>query len=80
MEHERFRSESIEKYAKFQVDLLKEILGKDSVIIHDFSGGYFDKSYDFSKVGKHMDEGIQQLSSMGWSKRTNSCMGDSLWP
>ena len=55
MEHERFRSESIEKYAKFQVDLLKEILGKDSVIIHDFSGGYFDKSYDFSKVGKHMD-------------------------
>ncbi len=44
MERERFRSESIEKYAKFQVDLLKEILGKDSVIIHDFSGGYFDKS------------------------------------
>ncbi len=55
MEHERFRSKSIEKYAKFQVDLLKEILGDDKTIIHDFSGGYFDKSFDFSKVGRHMD-------------------------
>lgn len=55
MEHERFRSESIEKYAKFQVKLLKEILGEGPTIIHDFSGGYFDKSYDFSKVGRHMD-------------------------
>ncbi|MGL5314746.1 MAG: beta-galactosidase [Peptostreptococcaceae bacterium] len=55
MEHERFRSVSIERYAKFQVDLLKEILGEGPTIIHDFSGGYFDKSYDFSKVGRHMD-------------------------
>ena len=22
-------------------------LGEDSIIIHDFSGGYFDKSFDF---------------------------------
>ncbi len=55
MEHERFRSVSIERYAKFQVKLLKEILGNGPTIIHDFSGGYFDKSYDFSKVGRHMD-------------------------
>ena len=55
MEWERFRSISVEKYAKMQVDLLKEILGKDTVVIHDFSGGYFDKSYDFSKVAKHID-------------------------
>lgn len=55
MEWERFRSISIEKYAKLQVKLLKEILGNDSVIIHDFSGGFFDKSYDFSKVAKHID-------------------------
>lgn len=55
MEWERFRSLSIEKYAKMQVDLLKEILGEDSVIIHDFSGGYFDKSYDYSKVAQHLD-------------------------
>ena len=46
MEWERFRSISIERYAKMQVDLLKEILGEDTVVIHDFSGGYFDKSYD----------------------------------
>ncbi len=55
MEWERFRSISVEKHAKMQVDLLKEILGKDTVVIHDFSGGYFDKSYDFSKVAKHID-------------------------
>lgn len=55
MEWERFRSISIEKYAKMQVDILKEILGDDSVVIHDFPGGYFDKSYDFSKVAKHID-------------------------
>ena len=55
MEWERFRSLSVEKYAKMQVDLLKEILGEDSVVLHDFSGGFFDKSYDFSKVAKHID-------------------------
>ncbi|SCH08055.1 beta-galactosidase [Romboutsia sp. 1001713B170207_170306_H8] len=55
MEWERFRSVSIEKYAKMQVELLKEILGEDCVVLHDFSGGYFDKSYDFSKVAKHID-------------------------
>lgn len=55
MEWERFRSLSVENYAKLQVNILKEILGKDSVIIHDFSGGYFDKSFDFSKVAKHID-------------------------
>lgn len=55
MEWERFRSVSVEKYAKMQVDLLKEILGEDSVVLHDFSGGFFDKSYDFSKVAKHID-------------------------
>lgn len=55
MEWERFRSVSIEKYAKLQVDILKEILGEESVVLHDFSGGFFDKSYDFSKVAKHID-------------------------
>ena len=55
MEWERFRSLSVENYAKLQVGLLKEILGEESVIIHDFSGGYFDKSFDFSKVAKHID-------------------------
>lgn len=55
MEWERFRSVSIEKYAKFQVELLKEILGEDSVIMHDFSGGLFDKHFDGSKVAKHLD-------------------------
>ena len=51
----RFRHQSIESYAKFQVDLLKEILGEKSTIIHDFSGGNFDKYFDFSKVAQHLD-------------------------
>lgn len=55
MEWERFRSVSVENYAALQVKILKQILGEDSVIIHDFSGGYFDKSFDFSKVAKHID-------------------------
>lgn len=55
MEWERFRSRSIEKYAKFQVELLKEILGEESVVIHDFSGGFLEKSYDYSKIAKHID-------------------------
>ncbi|MGL5327919.1 MAG: beta-galactosidase [Peptostreptococcaceae bacterium] len=55
MEWERFRSISVERYAKMQVEILKDILGENSVIIHDFSGGYFDKSYDYSKVAKHLD-------------------------
>ena len=55
MEWERFRSISVENYAKLQVKILKEILGENSVIIHDFSGGYFDKSFDFSKVANHID-------------------------
>lgn len=55
MEWERFRSISIERYAKLQVDLLKNILGTKAIVIHDFSGGYFDKSFDFSKVAKHID-------------------------
>lgn len=55
MEWERFRNISIERYAKFQVDLLKDILGEDSIVMHDFSGGYFDKHFDFSKVANHLD-------------------------
>lgn len=52
---ERFRSKSVEDYCKMQYDLLKSILGEESTIIHDYSGGYFDKSIDFSMVAKHMD-------------------------
>ncbi|TKX32183.1 beta-galactosidase [Campylobacter aviculae] len=55
MEWERFRSLSVENYAKLQVNILKEILGEDSIVIHDFSGGYFDKSFDLSKLAKHID-------------------------
>ncbi|ONI45599.1 beta-galactosidase [Candidatus Epulonipiscioides gigas] len=55
MEWERFRALSVEKYAKMQVDILKKILGKNTIVLHDFSGGFFDKSYDFSQVAKHID-------------------------
>lgn len=54
LDWERFRSESIVSFAKFQVDLIKEII-PNSVVIHDFSGGGLQKHYDFSEVSKHLD-------------------------
>ncbi|MEF9991752.1 MAG: beta-galactosidase [Romboutsia sp.] len=55
LEWERFRSLSVERYAKIQRDILKNIIGENCTVIHDFSGGYFDKSIDFSKVSNHID-------------------------
>ena len=69
MEWERFRNVSVENYAKLQVNILKEILGEDSIIIHDFSGGYFDKSFDFSKVAQHIDVVAYNNYQYGVGKR-----------
>lgn len=54
LDWERFRSESIVNFAKFQVELIKEII-PNSVVIHDFSGGGLQKHYDFSEVSKSID-------------------------
>ncbi|MDO5520100.1 MAG: beta-galactosidase [bacterium] len=54
LDWERFRSESIVRYAKFQTDLIKEING-DAVVIHDFPGGGLTKHVDYSEIAKDLD-------------------------
>lgn len=53
LDWERFRSESIVKFADFQMELLREII-PDVVIIHDFPGGGLGKHVDYSKVSKNL--------------------------
>lgn len=54
LDWERFRSESIVRFAAFQAQLLREII-PDAVIIHDFPGGGLGKHADYSAVAKHLD-------------------------
>ena len=54
LDWERFRSESIVKFAAFQARLLREII-PGVVEIHDFPGGGLGKHADYSAVSKHLD-------------------------
>lgn len=54
LDWERFRSESIVKFANFQTALLKEII-PDAVVMHDFPGGGLGKHVDYSEVAKNLD-------------------------
>lgn len=54
LDWERFRSESIVTFAKFQKELIKEIQ-PDAVVIHDFSGGGLEKHVDYAKVSEILD-------------------------
>lgn len=54
LDWERFRSESIERFAAFQADLLRAII-PGVVVIHDFPGGGLGKHVDYSAVSKHLN-------------------------
>ena len=54
LDWERFRSESIVKFAAFQADLLREII-PGVTVIHDFPGGGLGKHADYSAVSRHLD-------------------------
>ena len=54
LDWERFRSESIVRFAEFQSNLLKEII-PNVVVIHDFPGGGLGKHVDYSVVSKCLD-------------------------
>lgn len=54
LDWERFRNESIVKFAKFQSEIIKEI-SPNAVVIHDFPAGGLDKHCDYSDVAKHID-------------------------
>lgn len=51
----RFRSYSINNYAKLQIDLVRRIKGEHQKITHNFSGGFFDKAFDLNKVAEELD-------------------------
>lgn len=51
---EKFRSDSVADYCSMQYRLLKEIM-PDSVVFHDFSGGFLEKHFDFHQTAQHMD-------------------------
>lgn len=54
LDWERFRSESIVKFARFQAELLHEII-PGAVVLHDFPGGGLGKHVDYSRVAKELD-------------------------
>lgn len=54
LDWERFRSESIVRFAAFQATLLKEII-PDAVVMHDFPGGGLGKHVDYSALSRHLD-------------------------
>ena len=51
MAHERFRAESVRRYAQMQYDTIREVL-PDAVVIHDFPGGGLGKHYDYTAVAQ----------------------------
>ena len=53
LDWERFRSESIVRFADFQCRLIREII-PDAVIMHDFPGGGLGKHVDYSAVAKNL--------------------------
>ena len=54
LDWERFRSESIVKFADFQTALIKKII-PNAVVMHDFPGGGLGKHVDYSEVAKNLD-------------------------
>lgn len=54
LDWERFRSESIVRFAEFQANLIRE-LAPNAVVMHDFSGGGLTKHVDFSDIAKCLD-------------------------
>lgn len=54
LDWERFRSQSIQRFAAFQAQLLREII-PGVTVIHDFPGGGLQKHVDYSAVSKCLD-------------------------
>jgi beta-galactosidase len=51
----RFRSYSINDYAKMQINLVRELKGKHQKITHNFYGGFFEKAYDQNVMSEDLD-------------------------
>ncbi len=51
----RFRCDSINAFAKKQIELVKKLKGKHQQITHNFYGGFFDRAYDQNIMAEHLD-------------------------
>ncbi len=51
----RFRDYSINRYAKMQIDIVKELKGEHQQITHNFYGGFFDKCYNQNTMAQELD-------------------------
>lgn len=55
LDHDRFRSESLYRFAKGQIDEVRLHKGDHQEVTHNFSGGFFEKAYDQSRIAKELD-------------------------
>ena len=51
----RFRSESINTYAKLQIDIVRTHKLPHQKITHNLFGGFFDRAYDQNVLASHLD-------------------------
>lgn len=52
----RFRSESINGYAKMQVDIVNKLKRPQQKVIHNFFGEFFDRAYDQNVLALSLDK------------------------
>lgn len=51
----RFRSHSINSFAKLQTNIVNELKGKNQTVTHNLPGGFFDKAYDQNVLAEKLD-------------------------
>lgn len=51
----RFRSQSLNQFAKAQIDLVKSLKGNHQQITHNLFGGFFDRKYDQNPLAENLD-------------------------
>jgi beta-galactosidase len=51
----RFRAHSVSSFAKLLIDTAKAHKGHNQQVTHNFSGGFFDKAFDFNTVAAELD-------------------------
>lgn len=51
----RFRSESLNRFALGQVELVRHLKGNHQQIIHNFFGGFFERKYDQNVLAEQLD-------------------------
>lgn len=51
----RFRSQSVNDYAKLQIDLVNEFKGEHQRVTHNFFGGFFERAYDQNVMAEELD-------------------------